>query len=233
MKKLLASVLSLSALFNGLLLFPQDGWAQAHASRWSLSVKRTFSAPKALPRVKRDWVVHAPRLIKAVTEGGCGVQYRKVEAGESDFLDRTLKMCTDIASPRGGILVRTPAGFSPVTDGYLCVHEGPFPQDVQCPDEAPLFVGVSDIWYGCLRPSSDQTTQLDKGQIQCIDGFHLKYFFGSGFLCVDDQDEQSDLVDTPETVCGNPSAEIAFAGFAENPNIMLHCCGLRWTEGGN
>jgi hypothetical protein len=156
---------------------------------------------------------------------GCGAHYRKVEAGESPFLDRTLKMCSDMAPHSPGVLVRTATGFAPLVDGHLCVHEGPFPKDAQCPDEFPLFVGIADVWYGCLSP--DASAQADKSQIRCSDGFHPKYSFSSSFYCVDDQDEDGDLVDSPENVCGTPSAEIAFAGIAENPNMMVHCCGLR------
>ncbi|HSA58471.1 MAG TPA: hypothetical protein VLJ37_02145 [bacterium] len=165
---------------------------------------------------------------EALTAGDCGARYRKVEAGESDFLDRTLKMCTDLAPPRGALMVMTPSGFTPVTDGYLCVGEGSFPKKVDCPAEAPFFVGVSAVWYGCIRPASTPPPQIETTQTSCIDGFSLKSFGESwGYICVDDQDEYGDLVDRAEDVCGKPSAEIAFAGFAENPNRMIHCCALR------
>lgn len=198
---------------------------QPAESLWKKTAKAI--AIRSLKDFTRDWALPDPSHPEILKDGECGEHYRKVEPGESGILDRVLKMCTDLAPTGAGPLVMTPKGLSLVTNGSLCIHEGPVPSDVQCPEEFPQLMGIPDVWYGCVRPSSAPPLQIDRSQVICIDGYHLKYFFeSSSYYCVSDRDEYGDLADQAETVCGDPSSEILFAGFTENPN-MVHCCAVR------
>ncbi len=210
---------------------PAESWWKKAAKAIAIR-KPAYSRPvtvetRSLKDFTRDWALPDPSHPEILKDGECGAQYRKVESGESGILDRVLKMCTDLAPTGAGPLVMTPKGLSLVTNGSLCIHEGPVPSDVQCPDEFPQLMGIPDVWYGCVRPSSAPPLQIDRSQVSCIDGYHLKYFFeGSIYFCVNDRDDYGDLADKAETVCGDPSSEILFAGFTENPS-MVHCCAQR------